>query len=175
MNRKALVIIDPQNDYFSGGLYPLANTDAELSRLLQLIDTATKAGWPVIFVQHIVPKGPQPGPFFNEGSEGAAVHPQLLAAAPNAHIVTKHHADAFDDTELPALLQTLDVKELLLCGMMTQNCVTHTALSPVAVQYAVTVIGDACTTREELLHHIALRALARRVNVVSCEALLLSV
>lgn len=172
MQQQALIIIDPQNDYFDGGRYPLANTQPLLGKLLQLIDTAHQAGWPVVFVQHIVPKGPQPGPFFNEGSDGAAIHPQLLAAAPKATVITKHFADSFDDTDLQQQLQNLGVTGLLLCGMMTQNCVTHTALSPQAQNYQVKVIGDACTTREELLHLIALRALSRRTDVISSESLL---
>ncbi len=53
------------------------------------------------------------------------------------------------------------------CGMMTQNCVTHTALSRQADAYErVTVLTDACTTVSEMLHAIALHALSTRVQLV---------
>ncbi len=119
----------------------------------------------------MVAKGPQPAPFFNEGNEGVEIHPQISAAAPDAHIVRKQFADSFDDTELQSLLQALQIDELLLCGMMTQNCVTHTALSEQAAAYRISVIGDACASREVLLHQIALRALSRRIEIISSESL----
>jgi hypothetical protein len=51
--------------------------------------------------------------------------------------------------------------------MMTQNCVTHTALSRQADSYErVTVLTDACTTVSEMLHAIALHALSTRVRLV---------
>ena len=50
--------------------------------------------------------------------------------------------------------------------MMTQNCVTHTAISKAAEKYAVTVLTDCCTTVSEILHLIALHALSTRVKLV---------
>ena len=37
-------------------------------------------------------------------------------------------------------------KELLICGMMTQNGVTHTAISKAAEKYRVAILTDCCTT-----------------------------
>jgi nicotinamidase-related amidase len=47
----------------------------------------------------------------------------------------------------------------LVCGMMTQNCVTHTAISKAAEKYKVAVLEDCCASVSEMLHLIALRAL----------------
>ena len=81
-------------------------------------------------------------------------------------MVVKHFADSFEGTELHATMQSLGVTELILCGMMTQNCVTHTALSRRADEYAkVTVLTNACTTVTEMLHAIALHALSTRVTL----------
>jgi nicotinamidase-related amidase len=56
--------------------------------------------------------------------------------------------------------------------MMTQNCVTHTAISKAAEKYAVTVLTDCCTTVSEILHLIALHALSTRVKLLpSTEAI----
>ncbi len=66
----------------------------------------------------------------------------------------------------------LGVTELLVCGMMTQNCVTHTAISKAAEKYKVTILPDCCTTVSEILHLIALHAVSTRVNLLpSTEAL----
>ena len=47
--------------------------------------------------------------------------------------------------------------------MMTQNCVTHTAISKAAEKYNVTILIDCCTTVSEILHKIALK---RRFDAV---------
>ena len=61
----------------------------------------------------------------------------------------------------------LGVTELLVCGMMTQNCVTHTAISKSAEKYKVSILADCCTTVSEMLHNIALHAVSTRVPLVS--------
>ena len=50
--------------------------------------------------------------------------------------------------------------------MMTQNCVTHTAISKSAEKYNVVILPDCCTTVDEMIHKIALHALSTRVALV---------
>jgi len=169
---KALIMIDLQNDYFPGGLFPLWNTEAVLQNIETAIVGARAKGIPVIHVQHVADSKTGIAPFFNEGTTGFELHPRILAAAPDAPVVVKHYADSFEQTTLEDTLKRLDVSELLVCGMMTQNCVTHTAISKAAEMYAVTVLTDCCTTVSEILHQIALHALSTRVKLLpSTEAL----
>jgi isocitrate dehydrogenase len=63
-------------------------------------------------------------------------------------------------------LAKLGTTELLLCGMMTQNCVTHTAISKAAEKYNVCILVDCCTTVSEILHLLALHAVSTRVKLV---------
>jgi nicotinamidase-related amidase len=44
---------------------------------------------------------------------------------------------------------------MLVCGMMTQNCVTHTAISKAAEKYSVKILPDCFTTINEPIHLIA--------------------
>lgn len=164
---RALLVIDPQNDYFPGGQYPLWNTDATLANIEQAIAAARKAGDLVIFIQHIADPALGVAPFFNAGTPGAAIHPRLLALAPDAPVVVKTHADSFIATSLEETLQAQGITELLLCGMMTQNCVTHTALSRNSDHYALTVLSDCCTTVDQMLHMIALHALSSRIKLAT--------
>ena len=163
---KALLVIDLQNDYFPGGKFPLWNTDAVLKNIERAIETANAHGIPVIHIQHIANSKMGIAPFFNEGTPGAEIHPRILAAAPKAPIVVKEFADSFEKTTLEATLTKLGVTELLVCGMMTQNCVTHTAISKAAEKYSVSVLVDCCTTVDEMIHNIALHALSTRVKLV---------
>ena len=169
---KALLVIDLQNDYFPGGAFPLWNTDVVLKNIEHAIEKANSLGVPVIHIQHIANSKQGIAPFFNEGTPGADIHPPILAAAPKAPIVIKEFADSFEKTTLEETLSKLGVTELLVCGMMTQNCVTHTAISKAAEKYKVTILPDCCTTVSEILHLIALHAVSTRVKLVpSSEAL----
>ncbi|MDB5896075.1 MAG: sttH [Rhodoferax sp.] len=167
--RKALLVIDLQNDYFPGGNYPLWQPEAALARVLEAMGEASTAGVPVVLVQHVADAAKGVSPFFNAGSEGVRIHPAVLAAAPGAPVVIKGHADSFRGTTLESTLDGLGIDSLLICGMMTQNCVTHTAVSRTAERYAVTVLGDACATVDQMVHGMALNALAPRVPVMSAE------
>jgi len=163
---KALVVIDIQNDYFANGRFPLWNADATAAQAVRAIELANAKGIPVVLVQHLAHAGGK-APLLNAGTDGAELHPSIRAAAPDAPIVTKEHADAFEKTTLEETLAGLGATELLVCGMMTHNCVTHTAISRSAEKYDVAVVADACTTVTEILHQIALHAVSTRMRLTS--------
>lgn len=171
-NKRALIVIDPQNDYFPGGKFPLWNTEATLANIEAAIAKARAQSIPVIVVQHVADDSRGIAPFFNKGTPGADVHPRILAAAPDAIMVTKAFADSFVNTKLEETLSQLGVDELLICGMMTQNCVTHTAISKSAEKYKVAILTDCCTTVTQMLHLIALHAVATRTSLVESGAVL---
>lgn len=169
---QTLLVIDVQNDYFPGGAFPLWNTEAVLANLERAVARAVAQGVPVVFIQHLSPARPgEPGSFV-AGTPGAEIHPRLRALAPHAPVVAKAFADSFHQTDLEPTLERLGTNELLVTGMMTQNCVTHTAISKAAEKYQVTILPDCCATVSEVLHQIALRAVELRVPLVpSTEAL----
>jgi nicotinamidase-related amidase len=160
---KTLLVIDLQNDYFPGGKFPLWNAEAVLANIERAVAKAALQDIPVILIQHVAQGA---APFFVEGTPGVDLHARILAAAPQAPIVVKEYADAFEKTNLEQLLTQLGATELLICGMMTQNCVTHTAISKAAERYEVVILPDCCTTVTEILHNIALRAVSTRVKLI---------
>ncbi len=162
---QALLVIDLQNDYFPAGAFPLWNTESTLENIESAIERAQARGTPVVIIRHVADSSAGIAPFFNAGTPGADVHPRILAAAPEAPIVTKAFADGFVGTTLEEELAKLGVTELLVCGMMTQNCVTHTAISKSAEKYDVSILPDCCTTVDEMLHNIALHAVSTRVRL----------
>ncbi len=166
---KALIVIDPQNDYFPGGLFPLWNMEVVLKNIEGAIALARSRKIPVILVQHVA--SPQ-APFFKRGSKGVEIHPRIQAIAANDPVVVKEHADGFYKTNLDEVLTGLGVNELVLCGMMTQNCVTHTAISKSAEKYSVAVLADCTSTVSEMIHLIALNALSTRVTLGGAKELL---
>lgn len=163
---KVLLIIDLQNDYFPGGKFPLWNTDTVLSNCKEAIRVAQAKGIPIILIQHIANAKMGNAPFFNKGTDGVKIHLEILGAAPDAAIVVKEYADSFLGTNLEELLLGHAATELLICGMMTQNCVTHTAISKSAEKYRISILPDCCTTVTEMIHKIALNALSQRVQFI---------
>jgi nicotinamidase-related amidase len=169
MSQKALLIIDLQNDYFPQGKFPLHNTAQTLSNIQIAIDKANQQNIPIILIQHIADAANGIAPFFNKGSLGVQIHPAILNAAGNADIVEKSYADSFEQTNLEQVLQKHKITELLITGMMTQNCVTHTAISKEAEKYHVAIVMDCCATVDQMIHNIALNAVSTRVNLQTTE------
>ena len=164
---KALLLIDLQNDYFTGGAYPLWNTDETLTNIENAISKAKEQNIPIILIQHVANSELGIAPFFNKGTYGVEIHSKILELLPNAPIVIKEYADSFVNTTLEEVLSNLNVTELLIAGMMTQNCVTHTAISKSAEKYDVSILVDCSTTVDSMIHNIALHAVSTRVPLVT--------
>lgn len=163
---RALLVIDVQNEYFSGGLLPLWQPEDAEARVVAAIAQAQAAGDKIVLVRHA--SKAETGLFAASGP-GSAIRPAILAAAPDAPVVVKQFADAFQDTDLASHLAEID--ELLICGMMTQNCVVFTSLSRAADGMTVRVAGELCTAPTEVVHNIALNALKSKGLVTSANEL----
>lgn len=159
---RALLVIDVQKEYFAGGGLPLWQPEETESRILAAMEKARTSGDRIVLVRHLSRDG---SGLFAERSRGSAIRPEILSASDTAPIVTKHFADAFQDTDLSDHLA--GIEELLICGMMTQNCVVFTALSLLAAPLKVRIVGDLCTAPSEIVHKIALGALGSKLSVVS--------
>ncbi|MDA3887871.1 MAG: isochorismatase family protein [Allgaiera sp.] len=159
---RALLVIDIQNDYFPGGVLPLHAADAVEERIVAAIERARLAGDRIVLIRHV--SQARTG-LFAAGGSGSSLRPAILAAAGEAPVVIKRVADAFQDTDLARHLQ--GVSEVLICGMMTQNCVVFTAMSQAAAAFDVTVLGDLCAAPSEVVHLIALNALGSKLRVAN--------
>ncbi|CAL6011011.1 Isochorismatase_family protein [Hexamita inflata] len=162
---KALLLIDYQNDYFKGGKFPLWDTENVVKNSTEAIKLCQAKGYLIIHVQHIANSALGLAPFFNKDTDGVKIYAEIVTAAPNAPVVIKDQADSFLNTNLEKILAENKVTELIISGMMTQNCVTHTAISKAAEKYKVSVLADCCTTVDQMIHLIALGALSARVEV----------
>lgn len=165
MNR-TLLVIDIQNDYFPGGTLPLHLAAETEAGIVAAIGRARAAGDKVILVRHV--SAAATGLFAATG-DGIAIRPAIRAAAPDAPVVTKRFADAFQDTDLATHLE--GTKTLLVCGMMTQNCVVFTALSRAADGFDVRIVEDLCAAPTEIVHRIALNALRSKLPTAQASEL----
>ena len=146
MPRRALVLIDIQNDYFPGGKWTLSGIESAADNAARVLAAARAAGDLVVHVRHEFPTGD--APFFAPGSEGAQIHPKVrgLAVEP---VVLKHHVNSFRETDLKALLDRHGVEEVVLCGAMSHMCVDAGARAASDLGYRCVVVHDACATRDQ--------------------------
>lgn len=143
MSKKALVIVDLQNDYFPNGKWVLDGIEAASANAARLIAASREAGVPVVHVHH---ESGADAPFFNPGTEGAEINGSVKPAD-GEETVLKHAPNGFKDTKLEAILRRGDIEQLTICGAMSQMCIDATTRAAADLGFACTVIHDACAAR----------------------------
>jgi nicotinamidase-related amidase len=146
MPKRALIIIDVQNDYFPGGKWPLVNIESAATNAAKLMERARSTGDLVIHVRHEFPSADEP--FFTPGSEGAKLHARVREAK-GEPVVLKHHVNSFRETDLKSILDQHGVEELVICGAMSHMCVDAGVRAASDLGYKCVVVHDACATRDQ--------------------------
>jgi len=141
----ALIVIDIQNFYFPEGMVPLVDPEAAASQAAKLIAAFRAAGRPVIHVQHLPKDVEAPDPTGIQAQY--RIHADVLPK-PGETVIGKHHANSFRDTGLLAKLRNLGVKKLVVAGMQTHMCVEAAVRAAADFGFDVTVVEDACATRD---------------------------
>lgn len=140
MTKRALVVIDVQNEYIEGNFrieYP--PTESSLTQIAKAIDAANAAAIPVIAVQHLLPAD---APIFAEESEGAELHP-TVAARPYSVLIKKALPSVFSSEAFGPWLKEHAIDTLTIVGYMTHNCNDATAREAMHRGYHVEVLSDA--------------------------------
>jgi nicotinamidase-related amidase len=138
----ALIVIDFQNEYFSGKL-PVPDGGKALDRAKKLVTFADNHGIEVIHVRHITPVG---SPIFAEGSKGAEIVDGIKPGK-NHILLTKNQVSVFASTDIDARLRDKGIKTLIVSGLMTHACIAAAAREAVPLGYNVIVASDAVATR----------------------------
>jgi nicotinamidase-related amidase len=138
----ALLVIDFQNEYFSGRM-PIDDGMQALKNTRRLIEFADQSRIAVYHVQHVAPVGS--AVFALEG-EGVKFHPLMQPRAGDV-VVQKSNVSAFVGTDLDARLKKAKVKTLIISGLMTHACVAGAARDAAPAGYNVVVASDAAATR----------------------------
>ncbi|MEX3774115.1 cysteine hydrolase family protein [Pseudomonas sp. MYb118] len=145
MAKQALIVVDIQNDYFPQGKWPLAGADAAADNAARLIEAFRTAGDSVVHIRHEFTS--HEAPFFTPGSDGAKLHPKVLNRA-DEPVVLKHFVNSFRETELKSILDEQGIKELVVVGSMSHMCIDGITRAAADMGYPVTVIHDACASRD---------------------------
>jgi nicotinamidase-related amidase len=140
--KSALLIIDVQEGLFSPEPGP-ADAAIIIERINRLASRARAGGLPVIYVQH-----EQPGTPVEFGSAGWQLDKRLCVNAGD-RFIRKTTPDSFLRTALQALLSSVAVDHLVICGYASEFCVDTTVRRAAALGFNVSLVSDAHTTHDK--------------------------
>lgn len=175
--KRALLVIDVQNEYFTGKL-PISYPEGSLERILQAIDAAHEAGIPVVMIQHSAPQADSAT--FRRTSQEWELHPEVAQKAYDV-LIEKHLPGSFTGTALEEWLRTRGIDTVVISGYMTQMCCDTTARQALHLGFGVEFLSDATGTlafknsagavsAEELHRAILVTQQIRFSEVLSTEA-----
>jgi nicotinamidase-related amidase len=140
--RRALILIDVQQQYFSGPLeiqYP--PHQESLPAIARAVDAATAAGIPVAVIQHTAGVG---APVFAPGTPGFELHPEIERRKTTEwKSLVKQYGSVYAGTDLSDWLRQHDVDTVTLVGYMTNNCVLASAVEAEFLGFTTEVLSDA--------------------------------
>jgi nicotinamidase-related amidase len=140
--KRALLVIDVQNEYFSG-LLPVSHPDGHLGNVLRAMDAAAASGVPVVVIQQTFPQPEMP--FFKAGTPEWELHPEVKAR-PRDLLIEKNLPGSFTGTELEPWLRQQGIDTVAIAGYMTQMCCDTTARQAVHLGFKVEFLSDATGT-----------------------------
>lgn len=139
--KKALLVIDVQNEYFTGKM-PVTYPAGSFEKILEAVDAANHNNIPVILIRH---GAAQQAAAFATGSKGWEIHEELLKKE-YVCIVDKQLPGSFTGTGLADVLGGMGIDTVAICGYMTQMCCDTTARQAFHLGFAVEFLADATGT-----------------------------
>jgi nicotinamidase/pyrazinamidase len=153
--KRALIVVDVQNDFCPGGSLAVAHGDEVVPPLNRLIQEFLERGEPVFRSRDWHPENTKHFSAFGgtwpvhcvQNTKGAEFHPDLID---DIHIRTistgvgdEDGYSAFEGTDLSLQLHRLGVNEIWVGGLATDYCVKHTVLDGLKEGFAVKALEDA--------------------------------
>jgi nicotinamidase/pyrazinamidase len=157
----ALLVIDVQNDFCSGGALAVANGDAVVPPLNRMIDWSARHGarvyatrdWHPPDTRHFKAYGGTWPVHCVQQTRGAMFHPELRIPATASIITTGDTREsegysAFEGHTAMGSALSHDLKEkgvehLYVGGLATDYCVRHSVLDALKAGFTVTLLTDA--------------------------------
>jgi nicotinamidase/pyrazinamidase len=152
----ALIVVDPQVDFFPGGALAVPEGDAILGPVNRAVEVFCERGLPIIVSRDwhpadhcsFVEQGGSWPPHCVRGTAGADLHPSLELPPYflMVHKATTADRDAysdFDGTDLADELRSREIRRLFVAGLALDYCVKATCLDAVDAGFEVVLLTDA--------------------------------
>lgn len=164
MSRKALIVVDVQNDFCPGGALAVTEGDLVVGPLNRMIEFVHKKGWLIIFSRDWHPEETghfkkNPGDVSGwpvhcvRNTSGAAFHSSLdhrgsvvvsKGTQPDEDGYSAFNGASEYGNQLEEILTTNQVIEVYVGGLATDYCVKATALDALKRGYETVLLTDAC-------------------------------
>lgn len=132
--RVALVLVDIQDFYFSGGVSELDQPKEAALKAKRVLEFFRENNWPIVHVKHQF----SPGGNINE----------LVRPVTGEKVVEKTEVNAFKGTDLLTYLNEKNINKLVVAGMQTHMCVEAAVRAASDFGFDVILVDDACATRD---------------------------
>jgi nicotinamidase-related amidase len=139
---RALIVIDVQESFRQRPIWRAVDNPEITDRVGELVAAARAAGDLVVWVLHAEPGT---GTVFDPASG----HVRLmagLAPGPGEPVLTKTSHNAFTTTNLHQLLTSRGVRDIVVCGIRTEQCCETTARVGSDLGFGVTFVTEATAT-----------------------------
>lgn len=144
MSKYALLVVDMINEFVTGNL-GCERGLAVVPKCVELLEGARAKGLPVIYCcdAHVEGDGELKlwGTHALANTDESAIIPEL-APLPGEHIVHKRRYSGFWGTDLDMRLRELGVDGVIICGLLVNLCIQHTACDAYLNGYEVIVPSD---------------------------------
>jgi nicotinamidase-related amidase len=180
--KRALLVIDVQNEYFSGKL-PVTYPAGSLNNIVKAMDWANRSKIPVIVIKHTAPQ--KDSGTFVKGSKEWELHEDITKTKYD-YLIEKNFPGSFTNTGLEGILKDNGVDTVVISGYMTQMCCDTTSRQAFHLGYSVEFLSDATgtldisnyagrVTAEELHRSILVTQAMRFSKVISTQEWLKSI
>ncbi len=139
---RALIVIDVQESFRQQPLWAAISNPGIVERVQRLVGQARSGADLVIWVLHTEPGT---GTVFDPASGHVRLMEGLTPAA-GEPLITKTSHNAFTTTNLQQLLTARAIRDLVICGIRTEQCCETTARVASDLGYEVTFVIDATAT-----------------------------
>lgn len=143
MSKRAILVIDLQNEYWPSGKLPLQGIDAAAANAARVMAHARAKGDLVVNIQHEAPGTP----IFVPGSDGSRINEAVLPEG-DEPVITKNFPNSFRETGLKDLLDRHGIEEVVIVGAMSHMCVDAGVRAANDLGYRTITIHDACATMD---------------------------
>jgi nicotinamidase/pyrazinamidase len=152
--KRALIVVDVQNDFCPGGALAVAEGDQVVAPLNKLIKEFLQRGEPVFRSRDWHPRQTKHFTEFGgtwpvhcvQNTTGSEFHPDLID---DSRIITiskgmgdEDSYSAFDATDLASQLRDLGIEEVWVGGLATDYCVKNTVLDALKEGFKVRALED---------------------------------
>lgn len=159
--KKALLVVDIQNDFCPGGALGIPEGDRIIPAVNKYIRIFSKNKWPIFATRDWHPVKSKHFKDFGgvwpvhciHNTKGAAFHPQLKLTKetillykgmdPEKDSYSTFQAEDEKGLSLPKLLKITGISEIYIAGLATDYCVKYSAIDALKLGFKVKILTDA--------------------------------